>query len=82
VFDGSFMRIRQLQLGYTIPKTVLSKAHLTNVRVYVSLDDFFTFTKYPGLDPEGGNGGGNSIGIDRGTYPLSRKALVGASISF
>lgn len=82
VFDGSFLRIRQLQLGYTISKNVLGKLHLSNARIYVSLDDFFTFTKYPGLDPEGGNGGGNSLGIDRGTYPLSRKVLVGASISF
>lgn len=82
VFDGSYMRIRQLQLGYTFSKSILSKLHASGTRIYISLDDFFTFTKYPGLDPEGGNGGGNSLGIDRGTYPLSRKALVGASISF
>jgi TonB-linked SusC/RagA family outer membrane protein len=81
VFDGSFMRIRQLQLGYTIPASVISKVKLKSARVYVSLDDFFTFTKYPGVDPEGGNNGGSSIGIDRGGYPIPRKAVFGLSIT-
>ncbi|GAB4092585.1 SusC/RagA family TonB-linked outer membrane protein [Flaviaesturariibacter terrae] len=82
VFDGSFMRIRQLQLGYNFAPTVLRHAGMTNARIYVSLDDFFTFTKYPGVDPEVGNNGGNSIGIDRGGYPIPRKATVGVNISF
>ena len=82
IFDGSYLRIRQLQLGYTIPVNVSSKAHIKSARFYVSLDDYFTFTKYPGIDPEGGSGGNNSIGIDRGVYPLSRKALVGISLNF
>ncbi|GAA4325541.1 TonB-dependent receptor [Flaviaesturariibacter amylovorans] len=82
VFDGSFVRIRQLQLGYTLPQSILSRARLTSFRVFVSLDDFFTFTKYPGVDPEGGNNGGNSQGIDRGGYPIPRKAVVGLNLSF
>lgn len=82
VFDGSYFRIRQLQLGYTLPKNITDRAKINNTRIYVSLDDFFTFTKYPGLDPEGGSGGNNSIGIDRGVYPLSRKAIVGVSLNF
>jgi TonB-linked SusC/RagA family outer membrane protein len=82
VFDGSFMRIRQLQLGYSLPGNALRKAHIANARFYVSLDDFFTFTKYPGVDPEVGNFGGNSIGIDRGGYPIPRKATVGVNLSF
>lgn len=81
VFDGDFMRIRQLQLGYTIPASVLDRIRLKNARVYVSLDDFFTFTRYPGVDPEGGSNGGNSLGIDRGGYPMPRKALVGINIT-
>lgn len=81
VFDGSFMRIRQLQLGYTLPAGVLSKISSKTARIYVSLDDFFTFTKYPGIDPEVSNQG-NSIGIDRGGYPIPRKAMVGLSITF
>jgi TonB-linked SusC/RagA family outer membrane protein len=82
IFDGSFARIRQLQLGYTLPRNVLNKIKVKNARVYVSLDDFFTFTKYPGVDPEGGNGGGNSIGIDRGGYPIPRKAIAGLTFTF
>jgi TonB-linked SusC/RagA family outer membrane protein len=82
VFDGSFIRIRQLQLGYTLPGSILRKAHMSTARIYVSLDDFFTWTKYPGVDPEGGNNGGNSIGIDRGGYPIPRKATVGVNLSF
>lgn len=82
VFDGSYFRIRQLQLGYTLPENLWGKAKIRNARVYVSLDDYFTFTKYPGLDPEGGSGGDNSIGIDRGVYPLPRKAMVGVQFSF
>ena len=82
VFDGSYLRLRQLQLGYTLPKSLSNAARIKSARVYVSLDDFFTFTKYPGLSPEGGSGGSNSLGIDRGVYPQSRKALVGVSLNF
>jgi TonB-linked SusC/RagA family outer membrane protein len=82
VFDGSYVRIRQLQLGYTLPKDLSDKLKISNARIYFSLDDFFTFTKYPGVDPEGGNNGGNSIGIDRGGYPIPRKALAGISLTF
>jgi TonB-dependent starch-binding outer membrane protein SusC len=82
IFDGSFTRIRQLQLGYTLPRSLASRLRIKNARVYVSLDDYFTFTKYPGVDPEGGSNGGNSIGIDRGGYPIPRKAVAGISFSF
>jgi len=82
VFDGSYTRVRQLQLGYTLPNSLLSRARIKNARFYVSLDDFFTFTKYPGVDPEGGSNGGNSIGIDRGGYPIPRRALAGLSFTF
>lgn len=82
IFDGSYTRIRQLQLGYTFSRTLLSRLKVRNARIYVSLDDFFTFTKYPGVDPEGGSNGGNSIGIDRGGYPIPRKAVAGISFTF
>ena len=82
VFDGSFTKIRQLQLGYTLPRSVAGKLHMKQARIYVSLDDFFTFTKYPGVDPEGGSNGSNSIGIDRGGYPIPRKAVAGISVTF
>lgn len=82
VFDGSFMRIRQLQLGYTLPNAVLSSIGAKNVRFYVSLDDYFTFTKYPGLDPEAGSTNQSSLGIDRGVYPVPRRMMVGLNFSF
>lgn len=81
VHKGSFVRIRQIQLGYTVPNKVM-KDMIKNLRVYVSLDDYFTFTNYPGMDPEAGSGRENSIGIDRGLYPMPRKILFGLSLSF
>lgn len=82
VFDGSYARIRQLQLGYTLPSTVLEQIRLNNFRVYVTLDNFFTFTDYPGIDPEAGSGSDNSIGIDRGVYPIPRTVMGGVTFSF
>lgn len=82
IFKGSYARIRQLQLGYTLPQSVLDRIHFKNLRVYVSFDDFFTFTKYPGLDPEAGSNNNNSLGIDRGVYPIPRKVLGGLSLTF
>jgi TonB-dependent starch-binding outer membrane protein SusC len=82
VFDGSFTRIRQIQLGYTFSSGLMNKIKFKSARVYVSLDDFFTFTKYPGVDPEAGSNGGNSIGIDRGGYPVPRKAVAGLTFTF
>ena len=81
VVDGSYARIKQLQLGYTIsPKA--SNSFLRGARFYVSLEDFFTFTSYQGLDPEAGSFNDNSQGIDRGVYPLPRKLMFGLSASF
>ncbi len=82
IFDGAYTKIRQLQLGYTLPESILNRMKITRARIYVSLDDFFTFTKYPGVDPEGGSNGQNSIGIDRGGYPIPRKAIVGLTFNF
>ncbi|MGX5820062.1 SusC/RagA family TonB-linked outer membrane protein [Chitinophaga lutea] len=80
--DGSYTRIRQLQLGYTLPATLMKRIHFRSARVYGSLDNFFTFTKYKGLDPEAGSNNNNSLGIDRGVYPIPRAAVVGLSLSF
>jgi len=81
IFKGNYMRIKQIQLGYTMPKDLAAKLHMTNVRIYVSLDDYFTFTKYPGMDPEAGSTDNNSLGIDRGMYPTPRKFMTGLSIT-
>jgi TonB-linked SusC/RagA family outer membrane protein len=81
IYDGSYFRIKQIQLGYTLPESLLSKIRLANVRAYVSLDDFFTFTSYPGFDPET-VGFGNSMGLDKGNYPSSKKIVFGLNITF
>jgi TonB-linked SusC/RagA family outer membrane protein len=81
IYDGSFFKIKQIQLGYTLPASLLNKAYLSNVRAYVSLDDFVTFTSYPGFDPET-VGTGQGMGLDKGSYPASRKIVFGANISF
>ncbi len=82
VQDGSYMRIKQIQLGYTVSPEFAEKLKLSSLRLYISLDDYFTFTKYKGLDPEAGSFSDNSIGIDRGFYPIPRKTIFGLSVSF
>jgi len=80
--DGSYMRIKQIQLGYTLPRQAIEGVGLSNLRLYVSLDDYFTFTKYSGLDPEVGGGDDNAIGVDKGFYPVAAKTIFGASLEF
>ena len=82
VFDGSFLKVKQIQLGYTLPKNLMSKLSMSKTRIYASLDDFFTFTKYPGMDPESASTVNNSIGIDRGFFPISKKVMFGLSVNF
>ncbi|MDR0973078.1 MAG: TonB-dependent receptor [Prevotellaceae bacterium] len=81
VFDGSYFKIKQIQLGYTLPKSWMQKVKIENVRIYGSLEDFFTFTKYGGFDPEV-TGVGNGLGVDKGSYPNSKKLVGGISITF
>ncbi len=82
VYNGSFFKIRQLQLGYTIPKHITRKIFVENFRAYVSLDDFFTISNYPGIDPEISAGTGSSQGLDMGGYPVTKKVSVGFNITF
>jgi TonB-linked SusC/RagA family outer membrane protein len=82
VEDGSYMRIKQIQLGYTLPQRISEKLHVNNLRIYLSLDDYFTFTKYRGLDPEIGNFGFNDIGVDRGYYPTAARMIFGFALDF
>lgn len=81
VEDGSYTRIKQLQLGYSLPSDLISRLSLTNLRLYASLDDFITFTKYRGIDPEV-NSGGNAIGVDRGVNPVTGKIVFGLQARF
>ncbi len=82
IFDGSYFKIKQIQLGYTLPKKLAAKASLSNVRVYASLDDFFLFTSYPGLDPEASSGSTSSLGVDLGNFPNAKKMVFGLNVTF
>ena len=83
LFDGSYFRINQIQLGYTIPHKLLDFVKIGDVRVYTSLDDYFTFTKYIGFDPVvAGDDAGKGRGIDRGTYPTAKRIMFGLNVSF
>ena len=83
IFDGSFFKIRQIQLGYTIPQALTKKILINQLRMFVSLDDFFTFTSYPGMDPETATSGSASgRGVDVGAYPSMRKLMLGVNVSF
>lgn len=77
---GDYMRIKLVQLGYTLPKDTTSKFGANKVRLYVTGENLFTFTKYTGYDPE--IAGGNEYGIDRAYYPQARTFLFGANIQF
>ena len=82
VYNGSFFKLKQIQLGYTIPANITKKFYVQNLRAYVSLDDFFTFTKYPGLDPENCTQEYNCPGLDKGVYPNMAKLVLGLSVTF
>lgn len=78
---GDYFRVKNVQLGYTFSQGLLKKAGIGKIRVYVSGNNLFTFTKYAGFDPEIGGGTG-SFGIDRGVYPQAKSYILGASINF
>ncbi|MDI1256538.1 MAG: TonB-dependent receptor [Flavobacterium sp.] len=77
--DGDYFRIKQIQLGYNVPSSIINKAGISKVRLYVTGENLFTFTKYTGYDPEIG---GDVIGIDRGYYPQAKSYMFGVSLQF
>lgn len=85
--DGSYLRLKNLTLGYTIPEKVTNKINLNRLRVYAQSQNLLTFTKYSGFDPEIGtnatlNWRGPEFGIDRGVYPQARTYIFGVNIEF
>ncbi len=81
VYDGSYIRLKNIQLGYTLPASLTKKVFVSSLRLYVAAENLFTFTKYHGFDPEISSGG-TSLGIDYGVYPQARVWTVGASLNF
>ena len=82
IYDGSYFKFKQIQLGYTLPKSLISKVGISHSRVYFSLDDFFTISKYPGFDPEASANATTGMGVDKGAYPTSKKLVLGFNIEF
>jgi len=82
--DGSFLRIKNLQVGYSLNKWLCQKVGISECRLYVSTQNLYTFTRYSGLDPELADMTGSplSSGIDFAKYPQSRTFLTGVSIKF
>jgi TonB-linked SusC/RagA family outer membrane protein len=81
VEKGDFLRLKNMTLGYTVPKSAISKLKMTQARVYVTGQNILTFTKYSGLNPELGYVAGQ-LNVDYAQYPLARTWTIGATISF
>jgi TonB-linked SusC/RagA family outer membrane protein len=84
VEDGSFLRLKNITLGYNLPKSIASKIHSSQIKVYVSAANLVTWTKYTGFDPEVSRNEQSTLGqgIDYSIYPSSKSFLAGLSISF
>jgi TonB-linked SusC/RagA family outer membrane protein len=84
--DGSYFRMKNLTLGYTLPAPMVSKIGLSNVRIYLQAQNLFTITKYSGIDPEvtsvGSAPGSTVLGVDQGNYPMSKMYQVGLNFGF
>ena len=86
VEDGSYLRVKNITLGYTFPKTVLQKIKFDNIRVYMNIQNLYTFTKYSGYDPEVGastqDSSGLTFGVDNGRYPSPMTCSFGVNLTF
>ena len=84
--DGSYLRIKNITLGYTFPKSLLEKAKIENIRLYMNIQNLYTFTKYKGFDPEVGastqDSSGLTFGVDNGRYPSPMTCSFGVNITF
>ncbi len=89
IFDGSYLRVKNIMFGYNMPKSILDKLSISKLRLYVSAQNILTFTKYRGFDPEvnyGGSGSGaqsnQNQGLDYASYPNAKSYTVGLNIAF
>ncbi len=82
--DGSYVRIKTITLSYDLPEKAVNAIKLSKIKVYVTAQNMFTFTKYTGFDPEVGSFGldNTRLGYDFGSYPSVKTYIIGASISF
>ena len=86
--DGSYTRLKNVQLGYTLPKDLCARLHLVSLRIYFSGTNLLTFTQYSGMDPEmttsdnAKNEGDRASGMDWGTYPSAKSYNMGVNLTF
>ncbi|MCE6992820.1 TonB-dependent receptor [Dyadobacter sp. CY323] len=86
--DGSYFRVKNIQLTYTLPTALLKKVKIASAQVYIQGQNLFTFTKYTGLDPDinlrrsGNDNEDKHLGVDEGAYPVSKSYLVGLRFGF
>lgn len=81
VYNSDFFKVKQVQLGYTFPAKWTKKIAIESLRIFGSLDNYFTFTKYPGPDPEIVRNG-SQMGMDQISYPVAKNATIGVNITF
>lgn len=83
VEDASYLRIQNIQLGYSLPESLISRVNIKKCRIYVSGNNLFTFTDYKGYDPSAtGDGTPIGAGIDKGFYPIAKTYLLGINLNF
>ena len=85
ITDGSYIRLKNIQLGYTLPQFITKKFFVNKLRLFVAAENLLTLTKYAGFDPEissGDSTGATSLGVDYGVYPQSRTITVGFNLGF
>jgi hypothetical protein len=84
VEDGSYIRIQNVTIGYSLPSDVISKFKVTRLRLYGTAQNLLTFTDYSGYDPEIGSFNQNVLlsGIDNGRYPVARTFTIGLNVEF
>lgn len=80
VQDGSYLRLKNITLGYTLPRKLTQRLNISRLRFYVMAENLMTWTKYWGFDPEIGTSS-TSLGVDYGVYPQARIWTVGFNIS-
>ena len=78
--DGSYLRLKNLTLGYTLPRHLTQKIQVNRLRLFARAENLFTWTRYWGFDPEIGSGS-TSLGVDYGVYPQARTFTVGFNIT-
>ena len=85
---GGYLRLKNVQLSYNLPRTLMSRLGVSNATIYIQGQNLLTATKYSGLDPEinlrdsSGSGNDRHIGVDEAAYPVAKTLLVGLNLAF